>query len=164
MLRSAAFFAVAVLVWGLDQAVKSWVRANLVDLQGILEHHGLWGLTYSQNRGGAFGIFPHFAEAFAGIAVLVAFAIILHFIVRPAKDPFEFFGLALLLGGVLGNLTDRLVYGWVTDFIVLPWLRRWPAFNLADAAITLGAGLLIIATIVHSVHHEEEPPNEANPV
>lgn len=164
VIRSAAFFALAALVWGLDQGVKSWVREHLVDLRGILEHHGLWGLTYSQNKGGAFGLFPHFAQAFTVIALLVVLAIIVHFMVKPAKEPFEFFGLAFLLGGVLGNLTDRLLFGYVTDFIVLPWLRRWPAFNLADSAITIGAGLLVISTILHSVHHEEEPPSEANPV
>jgi len=63
------------------------------------------------------------------------------------KDPASRVGSAFLVSGVLGNLTDRLAHGFVVDFLdfILPWYGHWPAFNIADSAICLAAGLFLIS-------------------
>jgi len=86
---------------------------------------------------------------FAAIAV-VASVVISVLIVRHASNRVLCAGLALILGGALGNLYDRLVYGHVVDFIdvhAVGW--HWPAFNVADSGITVGAGILILESFLH---------------
>jgi len=86
---------------------------------------------------------------FAGIAA-VASAVIVFLIFKNSGRKLFCSGLSLILGGALGNLHDRLVYGKVVDFLDLHaagW--HWPAFNVADSAITLGAGILIVESFLH---------------
>ena len=97
-------------------------------------------LTYVQNTGAAFGLFPGYPRVFVMLAVVVAGWIIVELTrTRPRAWPVET-GLLVILGGALGNLIDRLRFGYVVDFIDL---RVWPVFNLADSAVTIGVGLLL---------------------
>jgi len=86
---------------------------------------------------------------FAAIAI-VASVVISFLIVRHRRNSLFCTGLALILGGALGNLYDRLVYGHVVDFLdfhAAGW--HWPAFNVADSGITVGAGILIVESFLH---------------
>lgn len=106
-----------------------------------------FSLVLAFNTGAAFsflrdaGPWPRYLFS----AVAIAAAILIVWLLRRGGDRAYCAGLALILGGALGNLWDRLTLGYVVDFLLFHW-RGWyfPAFNLADSAITLGAGLLLL--------------------
>jgi signal peptidase II len=92
---------------------------------------------------------------FAAIAILASI-VISFLILRNKNNPLFCFALALILGGALGNLYDRLVYGKVVDFLdfhAAGW--HWPAFNVADSAITVGAAILIVESFMHRPEAEK---------
>ncbi|MGR3985131.1 MAG: signal peptidase II [Gammaproteobacteria bacterium] len=147
----AACLALAAGVFALDQAAKQIAVAQLAGAPP-LEILPFFRLSLVFNRGAAFGFLGdaggwqlHFL---AGVAVLVS-AVLAVWMWRARCDGALFVcALALLLGGALGNLTDRIIHQYVIDFIVLHY-RGWyfPAFNLADSAITAGAGVLILDSL-----------------
>ena len=136
---NAVFFLVATLVVVADQLSKIWIRSNLAIGQSLPET-GFFRLTYIHNMGAAFGLFRDYSfhltiVAFVGIAVLLVYAF---FVCR--RFPFlnnmlSKAALGSILGGTVGNLIDRLQFGYITDFICV---GIWPPFNVADSAITVG--------------------------
>jgi len=134
-LRAAA---TAALVIGLDQATKALVRANLDrgDSDPILP---AVELVNTRNRGVAFGLLEG-AEVLVAVVTAVALLALVAFFVRHRDRRLAWLPTGLLLGGALGNVIDRVRGDGVTDFIKLP---VWPAFNLADMAITFGVLALI---------------------
>ena len=134
-LRAAATTA---LVIGLDQATKALVRANLDrgDSDPILP---AVELVNTRNRGIAFGLLEG-AEVLVAVVTAVALLALVAFFVRHRDRRLAWLPTGLLLGGALGNVIDRARGDGVTDFIKLP---VWPAFNLADMAITFGVLALI---------------------
>jgi signal peptidase II len=131
--------ALAAAVVALDQLTKHLVRTG-IDVGG--SHKLIPGvhLVHVRNTGVAFSLFSGggtlvLVFTFVALAVLVGY-----FLVRPTK-PWLWVPTGLLIGGALGNLIDRIAHGAVTDFIKLP---HWPAFNVADMAITLGVLSLVI--------------------
>lgn len=140
----------SLLVFVLDQASKLWFDNNLNMYQQIVIIPDYFSWTLAYNTGAAFSFL---ADAdgwqrwfFAAIAVLVSGVLVVWLKRLKADETWLALALALVLGGALGNLFDRVVYGHVIDFILLHWQSRWyfPAFNLADSAITLGAILLAL--------------------
>ncbi|MGB7542315.1 MAG: signal peptidase II [Burkholderiales bacterium] len=143
----ASWLGLAALVAGLDQATKYALGASLRPGE-IREITGFFNLVFVYNRGAAFSFLSDAAgwqrELFIGIAIVAA-AVIVALLARHPGERLFCAGLALILGGALGNLCDRVVLGHVVDFLdfhVLGW--HWPAFNLADSAISVGAVLLIL--------------------
>ena len=137
-----------VVVVVLDQASKLWASAALL-FQEPLPVFPLFNLTLMHNYGAAFSFLANAGGwqrwFFAALAVSVSVAIIFWLRRLDAKRRWEAAALALILGGALGNVWDRLYYGYVVDFIdVYYGSHHWPAFNIADSAITVGAALLII--------------------
>lgn len=135
---------VAVAVFALDQATKSWVTQYVNSHGGepikVLGGKVLIDLTH--NTGAAFGILAGGSVLFVAIAVAVVAAIVLSYH-RVAEGPVILrVALGLILGGALGNLLDRIRLGYVVDFVDLRW---WPVFNLADSCIVIGAVLLVLA-------------------
>jgi signal peptidase II len=128
----------------LDQLTKAWVVANLADGPRSIVGETI-ELRLARNPGGAFSLFIGFTPLLAVLAIAVA--IVLVRVVQRTKDPIMIVGLSLVLGGALGNLTDRVfrspgfLRGEVVDFI---HVSAWPTFNVADSAITIGAVLLVI--------------------
>lgn len=127
------------LVLAADQGAKAAVRAHLVvgeqvDVLGPLQ------LTLAYNRGIAFGL-----AGGAGVTLVVftavALGVVAWLFAREARRPGMWVAAGLLAGGALGNLADRVRAGQVTDFVDLP---PWPPFNLADVAITVGVGLMVV--------------------
>jgi signal peptidase II len=134
----------AALVAALDQGIKRLVLETRPDFTVI---PGLFSVTFGTNTGVAFGLFRDFPLGVTLLGV-VLFAGILVYVVRaaPAADGLERAGLALLLGGAAGNLIDRFRLGYVVDYLdVYVGAYHWPAFNLADSAITVSVGLLVLA-------------------
>jgi signal peptidase II len=127
------------LVFAADQAAKAAIEANLVAGEKV-ELLGPLGLTLAHNRGVAFGL-----AGGAGVGLILlgvaALAVIAYIFSREAAKSGAWVAVGLLAGGALGNLADRVRADQVTDYIDV---GSWPAFNLADVAITCGVALLVL--------------------
>lgn len=146
----------AVLVFGLDRLTK-WLVAREIALHDSIQIiPGCFRLTHVENRGAAFSLFADSSSpwrmwllvGFSVVALIVVFALLWrdgH--TRRATG----MGLSLILGGAFGNLWDRVATGRVVDFLlVYVGQYQWPAFNVADSAIVIGAGLLAIEILFSS--------------
>src|SRR5207244_1761203 len=130
-----------------DQLTKVWARASLKGHPPITVIDGFWDFRYSENPGAAFGLFRNLAFArplLFCIGVVALFAIV-SFLRKAHPDRWRLAAeLGLLASGAVGNITDRVLFGRVTDFVL--WHVRqyeWPVFNVADAALVVGViGLL----------------------
>lgn len=150
MPRRYAWFALAAAVVVLDQLSKRAVLAAFAPGER-LALTGFFNLVLAFNKGAAFSFLagaPGWqTPLFIGVAV-VAIVIVSVLLARSPADWLVCAGLALILGGALGNVVDRLRYGQVVDFLdfhLYGW--HWPAFNVADSAITIGAGLLVYESL-----------------
>jgi signal peptidase II len=130
--------ALCAFVVGADQAAKAAIEAHLVPGEKV-DVLGPLGLTLAHNRGVAFGLAGG-AGAPLVLTTLLALAVVVYLFARNPARPGMWVATGLLAGGALGNLTDRVRAGVVTDFVDLP---PWPPFNLADMAITAGVLLLV---------------------
>lgn len=142
-------FLIAFIVVLLDRLAKLSVERNISLHDSISVIPGFFRLTHIENRGAAFGLFADSPSEWK-IAVLVLFSLVALVIVSALlwKNSHAMnttgVGLALILGGAVGNLWDRLVSGHVVDFLLFYIGQyQWPAFNVADSAIVIGAGLLV---------------------
>jgi signal peptidase II len=142
------FISVAILV--LDQWTKWLVEVHLPHAASHPLIPGLLNVTHVRNTGVAFGLFAsHGADGGAWLLVVMGLvalaAVFLYFRYAPAGNRLLLASLALIVGGAVGNLIDRLASGAVTDFVdVYVASYHWPAFNVADSAITVGIGLMIV--------------------
>ncbi len=133
----------------LDQISKAFILQALPLYENIEIIPGFFNITHIHNPGGAFGIFASMSSElrhffFIGVA-LVALGIVLYFYIStPPSHPFLATGFALILGGAIGNLIDRIRFGQVVDFLDF-FIDQWhyPAFNVADSAITIGISIFI---------------------
>src|SRR4051794_12244642 len=152
MLSGWRWFALAAAVVVADQATKAMVLGRFSTGER-LELTGFFNLVLVYNKGAAFSFLSDAAgwqtPLLIGFAV-VAIGILGTLIVRSPQRRLLCSGLGLILGGALGNLIDRFRHGQVVDFLDFhagAW--HWPAFNVADSAITIGAALLIIEGFLH---------------
>jgi signal peptidase II len=144
------YLSLAVII--LDQATKMAVAATMPLYESIVLVPGCFNLTHVHNTGAAFSFLSQAGGwqrwFFAGLAVIVSGSLSL-WLARLNKH--EFFlaaAIALILGGAIGNLIDRLAYGYVIDFLDVYYQSlHWPAFNIADSAITIGVGMLILESL-----------------
>ncbi len=140
-------------VVALDQLTKWWVIRYLDVHETIEVIPGFFDLVHIRNRGMAFGLLngPHADVRFWFIfaASLIAVIILLvWFFKLKSQDTVTTLGLALILGGAIGNLIDRIRYREVVDFLDVYFRAyHWPAFNVADAAITVGTFLLAVTLL-----------------
>jgi signal peptidase II len=147
-----AWLGFSALLVLLDQITKFVIQRALVPGQSIDVLPPAITLVLAYNPGAAFSFLASAAgwqRYFFLIIALIASALIIYMMIKHRSDRFLCFSLALVLGGAVGNLVDRAVYGAVVDFVLVRWpggprlLDPWPAFNLADSCITIGAALLI---------------------
>jgi signal peptidase II len=149
------FGLLAALVLVLDQATKEIVRASLSMGESVDVIAG-FRISFVTNEGIAFGLFPGRQAAVAVLTVVALCAIAVALAGLVARNAAVAAGAGLLVGGSLGNLIDRLVHGAVTDFLDV---SRWPAFNVADCGIVIGAALIVLGLL----RDEEGPPEEEGP-
>lgn len=160
------FLSLAVLV--LDQWTKWLVEFHLPHSVSHPVVPGFLNLTHVKNTGVAFGLFAsRGADGGAWILVVMGLAalaaVLLYFRLAPASNRLLLVSLALIVGGAVGNLVDRLASGAVTDFVdVYAGTYHWPAFNVADSAITIGIALMIFDSF-RSHHRAAEPSGTAEP-
>ncbi|TWI54324.1 signal peptidase II [Pseudomonas duriflava] len=142
------WLSVAVAI--LDQLSKVYFEKQLDLYQRIEVIPGLFSWTLAYNTGAAFSFLADHSGwqrwLFAVIAVVVSVVLVVWLKRLGRDETWMAVALALILGGAIGNLYDRIVLGHVVDFVLVHWQDRWffPAFNLADSAITVGAIMLAL--------------------
>ncbi|MCL6612334.1 MAG: signal peptidase II [Peptococcaceae bacterium] len=132
---------ITLAVFLLDQASKYLITAKMSLGQSIPVIDNIFHITYIHNPGAAFGLLADRTSFFIAVGLLVVAGVVIFYWKRGARDGVWPVALGLIAGGSLGNLVDRVRFGEVVDFIDF---RIWPVFNLADSAIVIGAGLLIM--------------------
>ena len=146
-------YSAAAAVFALDRLTK-WIvemRVSLADTHTVIP--GFFDIVRAQNRGVAFGLFNESTFQWRTtllVLVSIAAVVVVSAIVWQARqlDPLSLWGFALILGGAGGNLYDRILSGRVTDFLDF-YIRdyHWPAFNVADSALVVGSGLLLLGML-----------------
>lgn len=156
MRKLAPWYALALLLVVLDQLSKYWVSASF-DYGEARQVTGFFNLVLTYNKGAAFSFLASAAgwqRGFFIVIALIAIVVITVLLARHAGDKLFCLALALILGGAIGNVLDRIVLGHVVDFLdfhLAGW--HWPAFNLADSAITVGAVLLVADSFRPGARH-----------
>jgi signal peptidase II len=136
-----------------DRWSKSWIR-NRFDLnESISVIDGFFNITYVRNTGVAFGIFSSISSPAKSLLLSIftacaAVIVVMYSVRSPVRNRLLQIALSLILGGALGNLFDRLAYGYVVDFLEFYiGSYHWPSFNVADSAISVGVLLLAFEII-----------------
>lgn len=141
--RNTLFAACAAFVVLLDQATKWMASAQLELGEPVLVFGDFVRLTLVHNTGAAFGLFPGSRGPFIVISVLAIGVVLYLFFRETHRNVQNRVLLGCILGGAIGNLIDRVRLGWVVDFIDMGiGQTRWPVFNVADSAVTLGVVFL----------------------
>lgn len=161
------FLGISLLVIALDRLTKIWVNKHVVPTTHIVVIPHVLAISHVLNPGAAFSLFTDSADphrthllltGFSILASVVVFAVLM-FIGR--KFTLTGLALALILGGAIGNLWDRIAFKEVTDFIAVTIVHyHWPDFNLADSSIVIGGILLLLDAIrTRKEHHPAEHKN-----
>lgn len=138
-------FFVAAAVFSLDRFTKIAALKVLALGESVKAIPGVLNITLVLNDGAAFGLFKGRAVFFVFTSLAVIITIVIYLVKsRPLSRPISV-GLGLILGGALGNLADRIVFGRVVDFIDL---GIWPVFNIADSCITIGAVVIVFSVLL----------------
>jgi signal peptidase II len=148
------YYSVALIVLLVDYLTKWVARVRLDPNQSVEIMPGYLRLSYWENSGVAFGLFDAVASVWkpyilAALAVVAVVVIVVYSAYVPPERKLLRVSLAIIIGGILGNLADRIVRGYVIDFIDFHVYDtfHWPTFNVADSAITIGIALLLIDTV-----------------
>jgi signal peptidase II len=156
------------LIAAADQATKYVVRLNFAVGETHPVINGFFSFTYVRNTGAAWGILGG-QNTWLTVLSVVMLIVIVVFRRSFLSSAWEHrVALGLLIGGIVGNLIDRLRLGWVTDFLHFYWRDyHWPAFNIADSAICVGVGIYILSSLWIASHplHESQlgKPSGAGP-
>ena len=133
-----------------DQVTKVWARHNLTLGRPQKVIDGFWDWELAWNPGAAFSMFGDGTARWllAGIATVALVAITWMIAKSAPSQRWQRVALGLVAGGALGNLVDRVYFGVVTDFVRWRWHEhRWPVFNVADVALVIGAGIIILDSL-----------------
>jgi len=154
---------IALLVITLDRVTKLIVARHIELQDSISVIPGFFRITHVENRGAAFGLFADSPSEWK-VAMLVLFSLVALVVVVTLLWRSSHVltatgvGLSLILGGAVGNLWDRLFHGRVVDFLLFYIGQyQWPAFNIADSAIVVGAGLLVLEILFVKPTAKEKP-------
>lgn len=158
-LRFAAYMLLALVIVGLDQWTKVLADTQL-QYGNPIKILPMFNLMLQYNQGAAFSFLSDAGGwqrwLFAAISLVVSVALVIWIYRLKASEKMLAIALVFILGGAIGNLWDRVLLGHVIDFISVHYQQRYfPAFNLADSAITLGAFLMILDMILHPENHKD---------
>lgn len=132
-------YLVALILLSLDQFSKYLIRQKMSLSESIPIIKSIFHITYVENTGIAFGLFPQGNSIFITVSLIIILVIVFFERRNALKSTGERFCLGLVLGGALGNLIDRLRFGFIIDFLDF---RIWPIFNLADSGVCIGGILM----------------------
>ena len=150
--------AIAVMVLVLDQVTKYFIQAHVRLYSIITVVPGFFNITHVRNKGAAFGVLanlPEFWRSAFFITITTAAVAALMVLIVKTRERLPVYAFSLIAGGAVGNVIDRIRYGEVVDFIqwsVKAWY--WPSFNVADSAISVGVGLLVIEMLFSNPKHD----------
>lgn len=153
------YLLISIAVFLMDQISKRVVVQGMVQHQSIEVVRDFLSISYIHNRGAVFGLgstfgTPYLSWLLSLLSIASLIVILVYFLRVNATNRRLYTGLALVLGGAMGNLFDRLKNGYVVDFIDMHWFQHhWPTFNLADSAICIGVGLLLLSMASSSEHN-----------
>lgn len=141
------FVALAAVVVALDQVTKYFIFTRMMvgDSYSVLEP--VLSFTYSRNTGSAMGLVPAGGRVLAVVAAVFIVGIMIWGARWAQSNRWLAWGLGLLLGGAVGNLIDRVRFGYVVDFLDVHF---WPVFNVADIAVCCGAAVILVGTLLYS--------------
>lgn len=159
------WYGIAAIVVALDLFTKMLASNNLAMYERI-NVMPMFDITLRHNYGAAFSFLAGAGGwqvwFFGVLAGAVSLALIVWIAKIGSRKSLEVLGLSLILGGALGNLYDRVTLGYVVDFILVYYNEsQFPAFNIADAAITAGAGILILDTVLKTIEEKRQKENGA---
>jgi len=154
---------VAIPLMVIDQASKLYIASHMYLYESITLIPGFLDITYTHNVGAAFSILTTMTPMFRSALLLtlssLAVLVLAVLIVRADRVTPTSFGFALIMAGAAGNLIDRMVRGSVIDFIRVHWYEHnFPIFNVADSAITIGVGLVLLLSVVAPEHGSHDGP------
>ena len=148
-------------LYALDQLTKHWVLRSISQYDARIGVPDFFHLVNVPNTGAAFGSFKGNNTFFVIISVIALIVVTVLLVRHRRSDPWRDVSLALLLAGILGNLTDRLLYGHVIDFLLfnlhIRFADPWPAFNVADSCISIA----VVLFIIHSFGKQKSADVEA---
>ncbi|MBT8492065.1 MAG: signal peptidase II [Deltaproteobacteria bacterium] len=162
--RWRLFVIVAGITLVLDQASKIFVRSALELGESVTVIDGFWDWHLAYNTGAAFSMFGSagFGRVLLTVVGFVALGIIVY-MARTASSRRGLLALAAVLGGTVGNLIDRVAFGHVTDFVFWHWHEHpWPIFNVADVALVVGIGVLLVDMFAARKTEEAEQTADAS--
>jgi signal peptidase II len=153
-------------VFMIDLVTKAWAASRLRTQGDMPVIEGFLNFAYAYNTGVAFSMLDDHGDlgrwALSAVAVFGALLVLYFFLRTPLSDRRTLSGLAFLLAGILGNVTGRLQYGFVVDFIDVQFgAWHYPTFNVADISIWIGAGLLILEMIYSKKEKTEDSSQKA---
>jgi signal peptidase II len=149
--HSLVIAVVAIVVLALDQYTKNLIVKSFLPGESRLVIPHLLRWTYERNVHGAFGLFGSSSVLLIGMAVIVLVLFWFSFREAAAKSAMVRVAFGMIVGGAIGNVVDRVHFGYVIDFI--DFFKIWPnIFNVADSCITIGVGLLLISSLVARRH------------
>ncbi|MCC8182989.1 MAG: signal peptidase II [Clostridiales bacterium] len=158
-MSTAVYYLVAALLVAVDQATKYLTRTFLAG-QGTLEViPGVLGLTYVENTGMAFSAFSNFTPVLAALSLAVSVLLAVTIRKKWLPQPFCQWMLTLILAGAVGNLIDRVFFGYVTDMIEVLFVQ-FAVFNVADCCVVVGA--ILLAAYIVLFWRDEEKPSAGN--
>ena len=143
------YYLLIIIIVCIDQATKALIVRSVAHLSSKIIVPGFFNITHIRNRGAIFGFFSQSDSLIlfiflTSVSLIALGFVIFYFFKTPSSDRFMKVSLSLILAGALGNLIDRVIRGYVVDFLdfyVKSW--HWPSFNVADTSITVGAFVLI---------------------
>jgi signal peptidase II len=161
--RGRAFLLCAAAVFALDQLTKAVASSKLSMGEPVPILGEAVRLTLVHNTGAAFGLFPGSRFPFIVISILAITVVLILFLRDSYRSRAHRILLGCILGGAIGNLVDRVRLGWVVDFIDIgAGSYRWPVFNVADSAVTLGV-LFLAWSLSRSGHPAPDPESPHRP-
>ena len=144
-------YIVIILVFLADRLAKRWAAAFLIE-NGPTQVHPWLTITETYNRGIAFGLFQGIGPLVGWLTIAVVVGMFIYMMRTPRQLWLIRLGMALIVGGAMGNLVDRVIAGEVLDFIQTP--LRWGIFNVADIGVNVGMIVMVIGSFIHK---EPEP-------
>jgi len=150
-------FLIPLVVIAVDQMSKYWIKTHLAIGESLFDF-GFFQITRVQNTGAAFGIFRGYAAPLSIISILGVIIILVYIYYFHRRYPiftgtFSKVAIMLVLGGDIGNLIDRVAFGYVTDFLDF---KIWPSFNVADSCLVIGVIMLVYSLIFLMGKSEEK--------
>jgi signal peptidase II len=163
------FLIVSLVLVG-DLYTKALIQDNFLLHYSVPVIDGFFNITYVENPGAVFGIMsdmdPLIRSVFFVVVSIVAIVLVLYiYFKHPENSDLVRVASALILGGAVGNMIDRIRFGKVVDFLDIYWGKyHWPAFNVADAAISVGVGLFILDMFLQGKKNKTAPLDQTPPL